>query len=607
MPMTPSRGLRPFLLLFALSGGHASGQSPTPATVPYIDTHTIAGPNVGAPLEYPLTLPAGKYALELSDNGTAQTPPAPLASLKLAVTNSVGAVVQLTPAGASVTQPALLQAGSATFNSDGNPLLIHIAGTPGSGAGSGVTGFVLRDADGDQVTSQYGRLAVPVSSLPNASGAMYGTCQIPNVNNYTVTLTDLGFPQPLSALNMTLTDSATPDSPIVFTAAGQVSRTLKNGTVTLLASGTAGGVNAGLYSVTVYQAIGGPPCYTGVAPVGGVALLGVVHLDPGTYTLSSADLKFPAALAQSGALVAQAGVTVAQVSGAGSQAFTVQTAADFEVYGVALPMTGSSSWPGTGSYAVAIRSADTTVFDVARAVAAPDSGAVAYSYDTAAGDGQSYSLDLSDFAFPAGYTQITAAAAQGVGPAGTPVVVGTPLAGAGTQSLTPAAGPVSLLVFAHPAGPGTGLFGLRFTGNGAAPTFQTTQATGSLFSSRPLSVAQGGNYQLTISDLGFPASFSSLAVVVTNGTTKVASSTQGGNLNFSATAGLYDISVIAKAGGTDNTGTYSMSVTAASQSSSSSSGTGSGGGGAMDVGLLAVLLSLAGLKVAQARLWTKGR
>jgi hypothetical protein len=134
-------------------------------------------------------------------------------------------------------------------------------------------------------------------------------------------------------------------------------------------------------------------------------------------------------------------------------------------------------------------------------------------------------------------------------------------------SITPAAGPISLLVFAQPAPAATagastgGLFGIDLTETGAgAPAFQTSQGVGQVFSVQTATVSTGGSYQAVVKDLGFPANFANLPVIVTRGTSKIGSIFGGGTLPFSATGGDYLINFVAQPSGTAEAGTYSIVV-----------------------------------------------
>jgi hypothetical protein len=588
--LTTSRARRALalLVLITLPGALAFGQPPSPLPVPYSEVHTVAGPSVGVPLEYSVSIStAGTYTIQLTDLGAALQPPAPLGSVKLALTNSSGQVVMLTPASSSSASSELIGAGSATFSASTGSYLIHVVGAPGTAAGSGPVGIQVSDSQRNPVQSFSGTLALPPASIPNNIGTLYDTLTVLD-STYTITLSDLSFPQSLTTLALTIVNTTTGMVTPVTPASGTLCPGSSSswcvtvhelpGQCTIVAAGQAGTLNAGLYSVTISPSAGGAPVYSKTIPVGGTALLGSPTLSAASYTLAAADLKYPAALAQLGAVVVLNGRPVAQIATTGgSQMFTGSAvtcnqsgpgSGCYQVFGVALPSAGSSTLPSTGSYAVTLLpSAGSPLIDVARAVASAGSGVTAYSYDTTASSSQPYELDLNDFGYPSPLAYIVAVAAQGIGPTGVPALLNpNPTPGPGSHTFTPASGPVSLLVFAQPASSSTDLFGLSWEPSGVTPpTFETTQAVGKLFSTRTINVASAGNYQVTVADLGFPETFGTLAVQVTRGTSQAGSVFSAGSFTFPATPGNYDINIIAAPGNTttDQAGTYSISVATA--------------------------------------------
>lgn len=602
MPMmSPPSRTHALSLLLALGCAPAFGQSTGPLTVPFSEAHTIAGTAVAVPLEYSLSLSsAGTYTLALTDYGAAHG--SPVASIALAVTLGT-ALVPLT-AGGSSGQSLLTGAGTGSFTAQAaGTYVIHVTGVAGTGAGSGLVGVSVSDAQGDPVESFSGTLVPPPGAPPASTAQIYASTPILVDSDYNITLTDFSFPQSLASLTLTLSDPEALPAPITLSETDPtIKQRLSGGSGIIDASGQAAGVNGGLYSVILAPS-NTAPVYSQAVPVGSVILLASPTLTAQSYTVTLADLDYPAALATAGVVVVQNGAALAQLAAAGAQTFTA-AAGPAQVYAVAIPAaSGSATLPGTGSYAVSLTSSGGGVaLDVARPAASSGSGVSVYYYDTQAAASQSYNLVLSDFAYPAAFSQIVAAAAQGIGPAGAPALLGTPVPGAGAEALTAASGEVSLLVFARPAGAGTGLFGLQW--NGSQPAFDTTQGTGSLFASRTIGVTDSGRYQVSLADLGFPASFSSLDVVVTSGTSVVAAAAHTGNLTFTAMPGNYDVSIIGQPGtATSDAGTYALNVTTA-QAASSSSG---GGGGAIDGGLLAVLLSAAALRLGRARGGDAGR
>jgi hypothetical protein len=111
--------------------------------------------------------------------------------------------------------------------------------------------------------------------------------------------------------------------------------------------------------------------------------------------------------------------------------------------------------------------------------------------------------------------------------------------------------------------------------------YETTQGVGALFSSQTVNVATAGSYTLTLTDLGFPASFNTLAVIATRGDSLAGQVFGGGKLSISATPGTYVVNVLAQVGTGVDYGLYGVqlattppapAVTLTASSSSVSSG-----------------------------------
>jgi len=69
------------------------------------------------------------------------------------------------------------------------------------------------------------------------------------------------------------------------------------------------------------------------------------------------------------------------------------------------------------------------------------------------------------------------------------------------------------------------MFGVDLTSSGTNTLlFDATQGVGTFFVSRKITVTTAGNYDVTASDVGFPASFANFEVAVTQGTSTLAPS-----------------------------------------------------------------------------------
>src|SRR5262249_30132058 len=135
----------------------------------------------------------------------------------------------------------------------------------------------------------------------------------------------------------------------------------------------------------------------------------------------------------------------------------------------------------------------------------------AYSFDTSIAAAGSYTVTLADFQFPSALTSLQLGAVQNA------TLLGTPLTAAGDLHISPAAGPLSLLVFTQATGTG-GLFGIDVTPSaGGDAVYAVTQGVGTLFSARQVAIPSDGNYSVTATDLGFPAKFANYDTIVTQG------------------------------------------------------------------------------------------
>lgn len=523
------------------------------------EVHTIADPSQGAPVECRFDVSvAGTYQVALSDlgvvPGTMPAVPAPLASVKLAVTS-----------GSTVVGTPLAAPGNLQFAAAVGTYVIHVVGLPGTQPGSGPIGIqVTNVSDNSLLASFSSTLAIPGTGLPSNEATLDDSFTVASDGNYVVSLTDLQLPHPLSVLTLIVTTTSgtivtnpplATNPPATTTASSPAVALQKGVTYRIFAAAQADStINAGLFSASVTPAGGGAPAYAKAVPVGSVVTVGSVALNAGgSYTLNLADLSVPAPLATLGAVVETSGQVVAQLAAAGSApAFTAITGT-YQLFAAA--STGTA-----GSYAVSLTTPGTPpVLSAARAVTAPGStGPRAYSFDTTVATAGSYAFDLADFAIPTSFASLTGVVFQNG------ALLGTPLSVPGTQNVNLTTGPLSVLVFAQPGSAGS-LFGIDLTpgGTGATPILAATQGVGQLFTARQVSITAAGNYAVRVSDVGFPTPLATLAVIVTRGSAHLGSIYGAGAFAFQAQPGNYLVNFIAKPSGSDQAGTYSLDVAAA--------------------------------------------
>lgn len=552
------------LSLFVCAGLH-SVQAQTPL---FDQVHTIAAATVAVPVEHTFTIDtAGDYNITLTDLGAQYTPSAPLASVELAVTgNDVLVGTPLVGAGTLVLKS--LQPGTYQY---------HVTGMPGTVAGSGPFGVqVVSTAGGAAIAANSDTLALPAGTVSNDQAVLDATFTVSAAGSYQVSLTDLNLPASLSTLTLALVPAGG-SAPLAIlpdptTGSYQATVQLTTGVNYRLfaaaqASSTA---NAGLFSAAVTPAGGGASVYQATQPVGAFTSLGSTPtLNSGTYTVTLTDLATPAALTGLVGVLTQNGSATITVPSAGAQNFN-SAGGVYQVFALGTPAAS----PGTGSYALTVQpQGGSPVMSVAQAVAASGTTSSAYSFNTTVTSGGSYALNLADFTFPKQFGSLSAVAVQNG------AILGTPLNAAGTATVTPVAGQVSLLVFAK-GDPSGSLFGLDLTPSvGGDPLFATTQGVGQLFSSQIINVTTGGTYTAAVSDLAFPAQFASLAAIVTQGSQQFGQIYQGGAFQFTASPGSYFVTFVAQPNTTYEAGTYALNVSLVPvvQFQSSASSVASGG------------------------------
>jgi hypothetical protein len=534
------------LLLAAWSAAVCATSHAQQLTVPYQEVHTVADATHAVPAEHSFTVStAGTYQVTLVDLGAAQIPSAPLASVKMALTQ-----------GNSIVGTPITAAGHIQFNAAVNTTYtIHVIGTPGTAAGSGPIEIqvIPVGGSGTPVESYSDNLAIAIG-LPSDETTLDGTFTAGSTGSYAVTLADLQMPQALTTLTLLVTSNdgkltVIPNTPL--SGPGTATVNLQGGVSyrVFVVAQSDPTVDAGLFSAVITPSGGGAPVYSNVVPVGTVSQVQNVSLTAGTnYTVSLVDLGFPAALAGARAIAALNGQVVAQLTTPGTSPAFTAAAGTFQLFVLA-------STPSTGSYQLAVAPASgPAALNIARAVSAAG-GPSAYSFDTTVTSAGSYTFGLTDFSAPAALGSLKGAVVQGG------QVVGAPLNAAGTQPVTMAAGPASLLVFSQAAAAG-GLFDVNLTPSaGGAALFEATQGVGQAFVARQLSITTAGSYAVNVADVGWPVPLTTFVVVATQGASQLGLVYGAGAFSFTAAApGNYFINFIAQPGGTDGAGTYALSV-----------------------------------------------
>jgi len=529
-----------FAAALASSAAHAQ-------TTPLLnEVHTISATGTAAPVEHQFTLTAaGQYTLTLTDLGAALQPSAPVASIKLALTN-----------GSSIVGTPLSAGGTLQFNGTPGTYGIHVVGTPGSGLGSGSIGILVTDSGKNQVAAFSDQLAVPPQPVASSQDDFSDTFTVQNSGAYQIKITDLQFPQALNQgiLALTAQGSSSLVATLDISSNPQQTVNLTSGvTYSVFAIGVASSsALGGLYNILVTSSADASITYSKTRVLGGVSDLGQLTLTAGaSYSLNVADLAFPAALTQVGAVVVQNATLAAAQLAAGSAPFVATTTGRYEAYSLATPATA----PGVGSYSVQVKpQSGAALLSVARAVTAVGNASAAFSFDTTIPAAGAYVANLQNFSFPLALTSVSMAVAQNG------ALVGALQNGTGSVNINAAAGPITLLAVAQAASGSGGLFDVNLTGSGSSTLlFDATQAVGTYFVARKITVTSAGTYDVSAADVGFPAPFTNFDVAVTQGTSMLGQIASVGKFSFTASPGDYFVNFMAQPA-TSSAGTYSLNV-----------------------------------------------
>jgi hypothetical protein len=481
---------------------------------------------------------AGNYTLRLSDLQF----PQPLGTAAAMLTRGTAPAGQLATFG---TTSVALQGGRHK---------VLVAATPQSAGAFGAYGISLQPAGGGANVLDYSDQA---RSIQPASASLQSTLQasfdVTVAGTYRLTVADVAFPAPLQRLDVLVTTAGGAVVATLNLTAPSVDATLPVGRYNLLGFAEATAVaTAGAYSVKV--AGSGTQPYAQVVGVGSLGPGRAATLGAGTTrTLQVVDLEVPAPLSGVSVLVTRGDAVLARRDGAGSTSFD---AAAGDVSLLVLQSPGAGTNRGASSIVLATGSSrDHEQLEVTSPV--QGSGAavlVAVPVDLPAAG--TYRALLDDFTFPAAAATAALYVVQG----------GAKLAqipAPGGVDATAAAGRLFLLVDATPnALSRSSLLGARVT-QASATINETTLALGIQLQTRIVDVPAGGAWDLTVSDLAFPAALADLSLAVTRGGERVASIYGGGRVRFNATAGRYALNLLARATDPRGFGAYGLLLDAA--------------------------------------------
>jgi hypothetical protein len=521
-------------LLFAATASYSA-----PASLAQVQlVADVAGAATAQPPAQTFTVAqSGSYTVTLNDLAL----PAALGSLNLAIVTPTSNVLTLMAAG---TQTVQLAAGTYTG---------QVLATAAAQAAGGTFGVLVSPAGGGTPVWQYSDTVGP-SNTPSSTGVSNFAAKftVSSAGSYQLNVTDLAFPAALSSLQLIILNDCgtTPgctSSPVAPTplsgSAISNTLTLAAGVYDLFVVATPDATALqGLYSIQVSGV------YSSTVPVGQLPAPTAINIPAaGNVSLQLTDLSTPAALSSLQAVAVQGGTVLQQYSAASMATFEAQ-AGSLQLFVAAAAGAG-----GQGAYEAYATEGSQVLIDSAQPVLA--SGSYGYAFSSTLSAAGSYQLSVYDYQIPSPLSQLASVLAQ----------QGAALQSSGGGIVTAQSGVLNMLVFPTPASASAdGLFGVQLSSQASGSIiYETTQGVGALFSSQSVTFDAAGTYDLNATDLMFPASFSSLAVIATQGNSVVGEVFGSGQLVIDAQPGTYVLNVLAQVGTKADYGLYGLQLGAA--------------------------------------------
>ncbi len=486
--------------------------------------------------------------------------PAPLASATVLVTQGATLVgkTALTPVTAPTT-PApsatlALPAAVGTY-------VLSVIGTPNSELGYGTFSVCVAPKSTPTACINSASLVgnITLQSVPASPTVttLSATLTVATTGVYTFTYQDDQFPVALqTAPSLALFQG----SQIIAAPlnASPATLTLTAGTYQLLAIAQADAtVQAGLFGITVTGS-DGSTLLAKAFPVGTLGA-GTTVTNPTTQslTLNVTDFQFPAALASASAIVTSGGTKLASASVTGGSANFMASTGALQIWSTGSAGASNGAGTGAGSYEVDLTSPTSSLAQAAFGVSGTTS--FAYAFVTAepltAG---SYQATANDFGLTAPLAQLQFAVAQNGKILTSEDVVGT-------VKFTAAAGPLVLLASATPGTGGNGLFDVNVQTAAATPQliFDKVQpvSTSGVFTSQAITLGNSGSFDVTLTDLAFPAQFQTLALIGSSAGTVLGTIYSGGTFPITVAPGNLQLTLVAIPASAQQYGLYGLQVT----------------------------------------------
>jgi plastocyanin len=515
------------------------------------ETKLVGLPSVAQPSEFSFT---ASSAQALTVTLTDFQQPAAFTSLQIAVTLD-DAVVGTPVSVNATTHKATVAVPAAAGN-----YVLHVIGTPAivspNTQGFGSFGVCVAPAGNPTsciaADSYSGNIQTPAVVSTAGTSTLNTNFTSTVAGTYTVTLTDDAFPVALQTVSAGILQGATPVQ-VNIPAGTPTQVTLAAGTTySLLVAAIANTtVQAGLYGIKVADPTGAT-VFNRTLPVGTLPASTIVdNTSAQGLNLVLTDFAYPAALASVGVAITEGSTSLAQLTAPGSLSNFIAPAGSVEIWQYAV----AGAQPGVYSVGLSSTSSSASLFSLTKVVNPAATTGQSYAFAVSLPSAGTYSLVTSDFQFPSSLQSISATVAQN----------GTVLPQT-SGNFTAAAGYVVVVVNAVPPQSGNGIFGVTVQTSGSSPTIylDQTQAVGGVFSANTINFGNSGGYDVTLTDLAFPALFQNLAVVLSRGSQVLGKIYGGGTFSVAGTPGLpYVLTFVATpnstgAASTQNYGLYSI-------------------------------------------------
>jgi hypothetical protein len=503
-------------------------------------TNLIGLPTVAAPSAFSFTASTAQaLTLTLTDLQT----PAAFSSLQVAVT------LGDTLVGSAAINPTTHLATLAIPAAAGNYTL-HVIGTPNTAQGFGAFGVCVAPAtSATSCIAAYSYsdvILTPSTPSTTPSSALDTNFTSTTAGTYTVTITDDSFPVALQSISGGIANGSTA---ITSLAAGTTQVTLTASTTYTLIIGALANATttAGLYSVQITDPAGAA-VFNRTLPVGTMPAPTIVDNPTAqSLNLSLTDLAYPTALSSVGVAVTEGSTSLAQLTAPGTVSNFPAPAGSVELWQYAV----AGSQPGV--YGLSLSSGSASLFSTDQVVGAGTSTtAQSFAFVATIPSAGTYNLAVTDFQFPVAFQNLTATVAQG----------GVVLTQTSSGNFTAAQGLVIVFVTAQPPQSGDGIFAVTVQTTGTSPQtlLDQTQAVGGVFTTQTINLGDSGSYAVTLTDLGFPASFQNLAVVVSQGSQVLGKIYGGGTFPFSGTPGQIVLTFVATPATPQDYGLYTINI-----------------------------------------------